>query len=89
MRGVSLGDLPKVVNNYNNTVADQLTPAGQVLVADGLFTARRSLARKQPAMREQSERRRCWCGLRRGAANDLHRSQQRKSRTWRIPAKWG
>jgi Carboxypeptidase regulatory-like domain len=39
MRGVSLGDLPNVVNNYNNTVADNLTPAGQLLVSEGLFTA--------------------------------------------------
>ncbi len=39
MRNVSLGDLPNVVNNYNNTVADNLTPAGQLLVSQGLFTA--------------------------------------------------
>jgi Carboxypeptidase regulatory-like domain len=39
MRGVSLGDLPNVVNNYNNNVADNLTPAGQLLVSQGLFTA--------------------------------------------------
>jgi Carboxypeptidase regulatory-like domain len=38
MRGVSVGDLYTVVNNYNNTVADHLTPAGQLLVSDGLFT---------------------------------------------------
>ncbi|MGA7222797.1 MAG: carboxypeptidase regulatory-like domain-containing protein [Candidatus Acidiferrales bacterium] len=38
MRGVSLSDLPNVVNNYNNTVADNLTPAGQLLVSQGLFT---------------------------------------------------
>ncbi len=38
MRGVSLGDLSNVVNNYNNTVADNLTPAGQLLVSQGLFT---------------------------------------------------
>ena len=38
MRGVSLSDLPDVVNKYNSSVADQLTPAGQVLVTDGLFT---------------------------------------------------
>jgi hypothetical protein len=38
MRGVSLSDLPNVVNKYNSSVADQLTPAGQVLVTDGLFT---------------------------------------------------
>jgi hypothetical protein len=39
MRGVSLSDLPNVVNNYNNNVADNLTPAGQLLVSQGLFTA--------------------------------------------------
>ena len=38
MRGVSLSDLPNVVNNYNNNVADNLTPAGQLLVSQGLFT---------------------------------------------------
>ena len=38
MRSVSLGDLPNVVNNYNNTVADNLTPAGQLLISEGLFT---------------------------------------------------
>jgi Carboxypeptidase regulatory-like domain len=38
MRGVSLGDLNNVLNNYNNTVAGNLTPAGQVLLANGLFT---------------------------------------------------
>jgi hypothetical protein len=39
MRGVSLGDLPNVVNNYNNTVAGNPTPAGAVLISNGLFTA--------------------------------------------------
>jgi Carboxypeptidase regulatory-like domain len=38
MRGVSLGDLPNVVNNYNNTVANNPTPAGSVLINNGLFT---------------------------------------------------
>jgi Carboxypeptidase regulatory-like domain/TonB dependent receptor len=38
MRGISPGDLNNVLNNYNNTVADNLTPAGQVLVAQNLFT---------------------------------------------------
>jgi hypothetical protein len=38
MRGVSVSDLYTVVNNYNNSVADHLTPAGQLLVTDGLFT---------------------------------------------------
>jgi hypothetical protein len=38
MRGVSLGDLPNVVNNYNNNVANNPTPAGNVLITNGLFT---------------------------------------------------
>jgi hypothetical protein len=38
MRSVSLGDLPNVVNNYNNTVANNPTPAGDVLINNGLFT---------------------------------------------------
>jgi len=38
MRGVSLGDLSNVVNNYNNTVANNPTPAGNVLINNGLFT---------------------------------------------------
>jgi hypothetical protein len=38
MRGVSLGDLSNVVNNYNNTVANSPTPAGNVLISNGLFT---------------------------------------------------
>jgi hypothetical protein len=38
MRGVSLGDLANVVNNYNNTVANNPTPAGNVLISNGLFT---------------------------------------------------
>jgi hypothetical protein len=38
MRGVSVGDLANVVNNYNNTVANNPTPAGQVLISNNLFT---------------------------------------------------
>ncbi|MGA7919071.1 MAG: carboxypeptidase regulatory-like domain-containing protein [Candidatus Acidiferrales bacterium] len=38
MRGVSLSDLPNVVNNYNNTVAGNPTPAGNVLISNGLFS---------------------------------------------------
>lgn len=39
MRTVSPGGLTNVINNYNNTVADQPTPAGQLLISQGLFTA--------------------------------------------------
>jgi hypothetical protein len=35
MRGVNPGNLGTVVGNYNNTVADNLTPAGQLLVSQG------------------------------------------------------
>lgn len=38
MRSVSLSDLPNVINNYNNTVANNPTPAGDVLISNGLFT---------------------------------------------------
>ena len=38
MRGISPGGLNNVLNNYNSTVAGNLTPAGQALVAAGLFT---------------------------------------------------
>jgi hypothetical protein len=38
MRGISSSGLNNVLTNYNNTVADNLTPAGQVLIANGLFT---------------------------------------------------
>ena len=38
MRGISAGDLAKVIGNYNENVAGQATPAGQVLIANGLFT---------------------------------------------------
>jgi len=39
MRSVSVAGLTSVINNYNNTQADNLTPAGQVLVSQGLFTS--------------------------------------------------
>ncbi|HUO34902.1 MAG TPA: carboxypeptidase regulatory-like domain-containing protein [Candidatus Acidoferrum sp.] len=39
MRNVSPGGLTQLINNYNSSVADQLTPAGQLLVSEGLFTA--------------------------------------------------
>ena len=38
-RSVSAGDINTLINNYNNNVAGNLTPAGQVLLASGLFTA--------------------------------------------------
>jgi Carboxypeptidase regulatory-like domain len=37
-RGISPGDLNNVINNFNKNFAGQLTPAGQALVAAGLFT---------------------------------------------------
>jgi len=35
---VSIKGLTKLIDNFNNTVAGTLTPAGQVLVQSGLFT---------------------------------------------------
>jgi hypothetical protein len=37
-RGVSAGQLAGLINNYNNTFARSLTPAGQALVGSGLFS---------------------------------------------------
>jgi len=39
MRSVTPGNLAKVIANYNTTSAGQLTPAGNALISNNLFTA--------------------------------------------------
>jgi hypothetical protein len=38
MRNITPTGLGAVINNYNSTVANQATPAGQVLISNGLFS---------------------------------------------------
>jgi hypothetical protein len=38
-RGIDASNINQVLSNYNSTIALNLTPAGQVLVKNGLFTA--------------------------------------------------
>jgi hypothetical protein len=37
-RGINIGNMQNFINNYNNTVAGTLTPAGSALVSNGVMT---------------------------------------------------
>jgi len=43
-RGISIGSLNSLINNFNSTVATNVTPAGQALVNAGLFTQAQLMA---------------------------------------------
>jgi hypothetical protein len=43
-RGVSPGDINRVISNYNNNFAGKPTPAGQALIDAGLFTQQQLIA---------------------------------------------